>query len=561
MFSTPWASVLDCTATRVNAGTPHNMQVHANAVVGGLLRRASGRALLGEKTAAFLFVHGCGKTFRGQMGLRFVGRDADEFMDRLVRRANEQARAAGVGADAQAAEGAIADYALSDCPGRYTSAVRCRPRCMSPFLAAQLLGSAACPRRSCFSSRRYGETRSIILSLTRRRHARQNLQADIRWVLKELDDRAAAADPKYHKIYKPNKARRFTAAEAPAILPRGAQPACCGGGPSPVRCSECDTDALYVALSQVGLEQLQLVLLLLRSTWPGIPIAVVGNSMVRRSLSLVASNTLGDGVRFAPNAFGFPEGGELPRGAPLMALTHELIWASPAANAADLTQQFLRASTTFAQFYLSRGFVAPAAAPGEPPQGQIKVLAQGHAWVTVLSCVIFNAWFSARFDAPPPPEEGAGQGDGAAAGAGAAPEARGNAGSSRCALSHAAVQSTDPVLACAERDSSDRVSLLVLARLSFAAAPQLPSACRKNRPMGAPPALADRQGEDDGGVRRDGPQDADGHVRGQGRAPLPGPAGWDQAAARAPQCVPHARDPRARARWVQRALPALRQHG
>lgn len=145
------------------------------------------------------------------------------------------------------------------------------------------------------------------------------------------------------------------------------------------------------------------MLLLLRSTWPGIPIAVVGNSMVRRSLSLVASNTMGP----------LPEV-NLLAGEPLMALTHEIIWAGEAANAADLTQQFLRASTTYLEFYKKRGFVSEN---GE--SGVIKVLAQGHAWVTVLSCVIFNAWFSSRFEA-------AAAGDG---GEGAAPAANAQ---SRC---------------------------------------------------------------------------------------------------------------------------------
>lgn len=140
MFSTPWASVLDCTATRVNQTTPHNMQVHAHAVVAGLRAREAGRALLDSTTCAFLFIHGCGTTFPGLMGLQFVGKDSKKYMD-LLSENNAEAYAQTLGGDAAreaflrkrrerraGAEGQLVTFSMGDCPGEYnlyTSAVRC----------------------------------------------------------------------------------------------------------------------------------------------------------------------------------------------------------------------------------------------------------------------------------------------------------------------------------------------------------------------------------------------------------------------------------------------------
>jgi hypothetical protein len=116
----------------------------------------------------------------------------------------------------------------------------------------------------------------------------------------------------------------------------------------------------------MDLEQLSLTLLLLRSRWPGLPVAVVGYGMVRRSLSVVAVDAAGQCV---------------------LAVTHEIQWATPSANAADVTQQFLRASTTLSTFHAAHGFPL------------VKVLAPAHVWTTVTGAVLFNCWFSQRFTA------------------------------------------------------------------------------------------------------------------------------------------------------------------
>ena len=127
-------------------------------------------------------------------------------------------------------------------------------------------------------------------------------------------------------------------------------------------------DASYVrqVKPRINLEQLPLTLLLLRTRWPGLPIAVVGYGMVRRSLSIVAVNAARQCV---------------------LAVTHEVQWATPAAPAADVAQQFLRCSTTLSDFHRARGFA------------RIQVLAPGHVWLMVGGAVAFNKWFAARFAA------------------------------------------------------------------------------------------------------------------------------------------------------------------
>lgn len=117
VFSTPWASVLDCCASRVNTGTDCNMQVHAREVA----RQLEERGTLTNNTAAFLFIHGCGTTFRGLIGLQFVGQEAGARMAHLQERVGR-------------AGGEMEPFSLNDCPGpnnSYTCAVRptCTQRC------------------------------------------------------------------------------------------------------------------------------------------------------------------------------------------------------------------------------------------------------------------------------------------------------------------------------------------------------------------------------------------------------------------------------------------------
>jgi hypothetical protein len=82
--------------------------------------------------------------------------------------------------------------------------------------------------------------------------------------------------------------------------------------------AEHDAQHLRMMKPKLNLEQLPLTLLLLRTVWPGLPVAMVGYGMVRRSLSIVAV----DAHKVCK-----------------LAVTHEIQWATPATNAADVTQQ------------------------------------------------------------------------------------------------------------------------------------------------------------------------------------------------------------------------------
>lgn len=253
VLSTDHACLLDCTTTRVNAGTPGNQQEHAERVVESLRQRPQGATLLAARGMAFVFVHGGARTFAGNVGLSFVGAGAAARVTELSRRAAAATAAAGFEA-----------IKLPGCMGDYVT------------------------------------------------------QAMLRPLLADLDVALSAAG------------------EKPLMRDR------------------------------LTLEQLPLTLLLLRTVWPDLPVVVVGHGMVRRSLSVVAVDAAGSCV---------------------LAVTHEVQWASPAANAADVTQQFLRASTTLSSFHRTRGFP------------RVRVLAPAHVWVTVSGAVLFNKWFASRFGA------------------------------------------------------------------------------------------------------------------------------------------------------------------
>lgn len=113
--------------------------------------------------------------------------------------------------------------------------------------------------------------------------------------------------------------------------------------------------------TSLSTEQLTLTLLLLRRRWPDMPVVVVGHGMVRRSLSIVAVDTMP-----APGGVdGFVT-------KTLLAVTHEVQWAAPGANAADVAQQFLRFSTTQQDFH---GELGPDGMPRFP---NIQILAPEH---------------------------------------------------------------------------------------------------------------------------------------------------------------------------------------
>jgi hypothetical protein len=202
VLTTDWACVLDCTTTTVNCGTPGNQQVHAASVVAALAACPVRGAALATRGMVFVFVHGGGTTFPGNVGLHFAGAGAAVRVGELrasLRQHNKE----------------LNTFRLNDCgTGEYLTQEMLRP------------------------------------------------------LLQALDDEQA----------EPNRVMR----------------------------------------EKLNLEQLSLTLLLLRTRWPGLPVAVVGYGMVRRSLSIVAVNAEKQCV---------------------LAVTHEIQWATPSSNAADVTQQ------------------------------------------------------------------------------------------------------------------------------------------------------------------------------------------------------------------------------
>ena len=119
---------------------------------------------------------------------------------------------------------------------------------------------------------------------------------------------------------------------------------------------------------------LPLTLFVLRHLFGGIPIALVGSSMIRRCVSIVAPNLLR-----RPDDVSAPE--------MLLCATHIVLNPTAAANAPDVVQQFLRPATTAAAFYALHGF------------SRVRVLAPARVWTVVRAAVAFNSdveWISVR---------------------------------------------------------------------------------------------------------------------------------------------------------------------
>ena len=99
--------------------------------------------------------------------------------------------------------------------------------------------------------------------------------------------------------------------------------------------------------------------------YPKVPIAIVGNGMIRRCLSLIAVDCGNSGpVK------------------PVLCVTHLLIHAPDTTNVGEVVQQFLRPSTTLVQFYQNNAFPT------------VKVLAAKFLWDVVGAAVEFNKWIT-----------------------------------------------------------------------------------------------------------------------------------------------------------------------
>jgi len=110
--------------------------------------------------------------------------------------------------------------------------------------------------------------------------------------------------------------------------------------------------------SPLSTEHIGIALFLVRHFFPGIPVAVVGYSMIRRCLSIVAVDIFATETR------------------PLNAVTHGII--SSSANGADAGQQTQRAATTLTAFHAQHGFT------------EIKMLCPELVWDMTAGHVTFN---------------------------------------------------------------------------------------------------------------------------------------------------------------------------
>jgi hypothetical protein len=134
-LTTPWACLLDCTTTGVNEGTRCNQQVHAAAVVEALEADPVRGAALQMHGMAFVFVHGGNRTFPGQVGIRFVGHDAEARVEELRTRLDEHRLL-------------LQPKRLQDCAGVYITQARAcavAPHC-GHALTAQRRGRTCCAR-------------------------------------------------------------------------------------------------------------------------------------------------------------------------------------------------------------------------------------------------------------------------------------------------------------------------------------------------------------------------------------------------------------------------------
>ena len=108
------------------------------------------------------------------------------------------------------------------------------------------------------------------------------------------------------------------------------------------------------------IDQLSLVLSVLKKIFPNVPFVVSGFDMIRRCLSVVGSDFTSSSRE------------------PLLAVTHMIMHAS--ANAADVTQMFMRPATTMISFHRKHGI------------DHIKMLASRKCWESAQAMLSFLDW-------------------------------------------------------------------------------------------------------------------------------------------------------------------------
>lgn len=101
-----------------------------------------------------------------------------------------------------------------------------------------------------------------------------------------------------------------------------------------------------------------LMLAVLRSLFPGVPVRICGNAMIKRCLSLVAVD--------------YSDPAQPP--VPTLAITHAAVYQTGSGSGSDMAQQFLRPSTTVG-FHAARGF------------DSVQVLATQDSWRVRPLCV------------------------------------------------------------------------------------------------------------------------------------------------------------------------------
>ena len=125
--------------------------------------------------------------------------------------------------------------------------------------------------------------------------------------------------------------------------------------------------------SPLSTEHIGIALFLVRHFFPGIPVAVVGYSMIRRCLSIVAVDIFATETR------------------PLNAVTHGII--SSSANGADAGQQTQRAATTLTAFHAQHGFteiVRLLLRAGADPDGKPHKSARADWSVPLFAATCYN---------------------------------------------------------------------------------------------------------------------------------------------------------------------------
>lgn len=315
---TPRAALLDCTTSGVQWHVVH-MQGHVYEALRQVRERASrDRRDAMPHGAIVVVVHGSHVAFEGSMGLRFTDHGHVRLLLAELIRLGEAMR--GVSEFGQAFVDAVAS---------------CRNR-LEETLAAAVAG--------------------------------EDIEIEIEpfWpLLHALELEAEQRNPEGYKgVIKPARAASDGAPVGPPVghgpssggrRPRGRP----RGRPPPGRSG--NGGGRMLPRRMLSNAHLNLVLYMLRKYNPLTPVIVAGFGMVRRCLSVIA-------VDIANPA----------ETTPLLAVTHMVI--NSKANGSDLTQQFLRPSTTLVQFYTRWNFQ------------YIYMLATEQSWAIAEAMVDYNRW-------------------------------------------------------------------------------------------------------------------------------------------------------------------------